>query len=470
MKRKRILSFLLAGALIMSLLPVKSLASAAPAVSVEAALLDDTVTATVNLSANSGVTNGRMVLAYDSGMLLLAEVQAGPLLAGCISDIRADTAGEVSLAWVGSSPLMQGGTLMILRFQIRGKISGASTALTLAVSEMYAGSLDVTAQVTAVGTSVFFMPMVLLEATNCSAKVTAKVYLVRGSHVTGGKILLDYDSLRLCYTSCTAAAVGMVSVSGASAENRISIAWEGSDLSSGKVLLATLEFSVIPGITKGTVVTFNPAVTRLNISETDITDTAGADPLDLTLASVPQGEFKNPYTDIDGHWAYEQILGVTKAGMFFGRTANTFVPEGKITRAEFVTVLWQMSGKPAAISEASFDDVPEGSWFSAAIKWATEKGVIHGMSEDRFAPNTNITREMMAVMLYRYAVLTGRDTGAAGDLNAFHDGAAVSSWALTQLKWAVAEGIISGSAGKLLPQDNATRAQAAVALYRYSGL
>ena len=141
-----------------------------------------------------------------------------------------------------------------------------------------------------------------------------------------------------------------------------------------------------------------------------------------------------------------------------------------MTRAMLVTVLWRYAGRPEA-GKNPFADVPAGQWYTEAVTWAAENGVVSGVGNGRFAPNGNITREQMASILFRYAKLTGLDTSKRGELAGFPDEGQVSSWAREALSWAVGEGIISGTAegGRtiLKPQGNATRAQVASILMRF---
>ena len=138
-----------------------------------------------------------------------------------------------------------------------------------------------------------------------------------------------------------------------------------------------------------------------------------------------------------------------------------------MTRAMLVTVLWRLDGKPAPKSANSFADVPGGQWYTEPVAWAAENGIVNGVGDNKFDPEGNITREQMATILYRYCNGKGIDTSKQGSLSGFPDAGKVSSYATTALQWTVAEGIIGGSDGKLLPQGNATRAQAATILMRF---
>ena len=139
-----------------------------------------------------------------------------------------------------------------------------------------------------------------------------------------------------------------------------------------------------------------------------------------------------------------------------------------MTRAMLVTVLWRYEGSPKEGTN-TFTDVSakDGSWYIDAVAWAAENGIVGGVGDNRFDPNGNITREQMATILYRYSERKGIDTSKQGSFSGFPDAGKVSSYAKTALQWTVAEGIIGGSDGKLLPQGNATRAQVATILMRF---
>lgn len=126
------------------------------------------------------------------------------------------------------------------------------------------------------------------------------------------------------------------------------------------------------------------------------------------------------------------------------------------------------AGKPAADGGVSFADVPGGKYYSAAVSWAAGEGIVTGSGSGNFNPTGKLTREQLAVVLYRYAQYEGRDVSRRADLGAYKDGAKVSSWAKDAMSWAVAEGLITGSNQKnLTPGGSTNRAQLAAILMRY---
>lgn len=177
---------------------------------------------------------------------------------------------------------------------------------------------------------------------------------------------------------------------------------------------------------------------------------------------------KGKFTDISGHWAEDTILEAVYRGLFNGVSDDRFDPDSAITRAMFVTVLYRMDGEPAVEQKAGFADVAEGSYYAAAVDWAAKNGIVNGVSETSFDPDAPITREQMAAILYRYAAYWELDVSAEADLSAYEDASSVSAYAQAAMQWAVANGVINGtSATTLEPAGTATRAQAATVLVRF---
>ncbi len=165
-------------------------------------------------------------------------------------------------------------------------------------------------------------------------------------------------------------------------------------------------------------------------------------------------------------WYVGAVEYAVQNGLMNGVGGDQFNPEGSMTRAMLVTVLWRFEGEPEA-GKNTFSDVPNGQWYTDAVAWAAANGVVNGVGNNRFAPEGKITREQMATILYRYAEKKGIDTSKRAELGAFPDAKQVSAYAKDPVQWAVAEKIINGSDGKLLPQGDATRAQVATILMRF---
>ena len=118
----------------------------------------------------------------------------------------------------------------------------------------------------------------------------------------------------------------------------------------------------------------------------------------------------------------------------------------------------------------SFSDVEAGSWYADSVSWAAQVGIVQGVAPGSFAPHAPLTRESLAVLLYRYAEQQGLDLSARSELSGFADSGAVSAWAEEALSWACASGLLEGDGGSLRPGATCTRAEASVILERFAAL
>lgn len=175
------------------------------------------------------------------------------------------------------------------------------------------------------------------------------------------------------------------------------------------------------------------------------------------------------FTDVkESDWFYKGVAYVVDKGIMSGVAENQFDPSGKLTRAMLVQMLYNMESRPACDAENAFIDVPVGQWYTDAVIWANDAKIVSGMGDGLFAPNMEITREQMVVMLYNYAKYKGYDVTASADLSKFADNASVSTWAQPAMQWAVAEGYISGMGdNQLAPHGTATRAEIASVIMRF---
>ena len=191
----------------------------------------------------------------------------------------------------------------------------------------------------------------------------------------------------------------------------------------------------------------------------------------LTVSTRIEVEFTNgklPFTDVrESDWFYEDVVFAYENGLFAGTSDTTFSPNASMTRAMLVTVLYRLEGEPTVYGRSGFSDVQYNGYYEDAVTWAAGNGIVNGTSTTMFSPNANVTREQMAAILYRYAQYKKYNTAASSSLNGFTDHASVSGYATASLEWAVAEKMVNGSAGKLMPTGNATRAQVAAILHRF---
>ena len=151
------------------------------------------------------------------------------------------------------------------------------------------------------------------------------------------------------------------------------------------------------------------------------------------------------FTDVKpGKWYTEAVNYVYTYGLMNGMTETTFEPNSPMSRAMLVTVLWRAEGSPEPASATPFTDL-KSKWYKDAVAWAYENGVVNGMTATTFGPDVSISREQIATIIYRYAEFRGDDVSARASITSFPDASKVSKWAKDALSWAVAEGIISGT-------------------------
>lgn len=191
----------------------------------------------------------------------------------------------------------------------------------------------------------------------------------------------------------------------------------------------------------------------------------------IATVTIPAEVESAGFADVpNSFWAQESIGYTAGLGLFKGIGENTFAPNTLMTRSMFVAVLHRLSGEAEGDKALSFMDVRSGAYYESAVLWAAGNEIVKGYSEDIFASDDNITREMLAVMLYRYAAVLGLDTGL-GKLDSFTDETTVSSWAAPAMSWAVKHGLITGKPGSRLdPLGTATRAEVSAILYRLCGM
>lgn len=177
------------------------------------------------------------------------------------------------------------------------------------------------------------------------------------------------------------------------------------------------------------------------------------------------------FSDLDAKaWYHEGVDYALTNGLMNGVGGGKFEPDGQLTRAQLVTVLYRAAGEPDTGKQVNpFTDVADDAWYTKAVIWAANNGIVNGVAKNTFAPDDSITREQIAAMLYRYA---GAEAAKEDKLSAFPDAAKVSDWAKEALNWAVASGLINGVAdangtASLEPQATATRAQIATILMRW---
>ena len=189
------------------------------------------------------------------------------------------------------------------------------------------------------------------------------------------------------------------------------------------------------------------------------------------ITAIPVSAVKTGFVDVvEDRWSAASIAYAVKEGYMNGVGGGLFDPEGSLTRAMVATVLWRREGSPAPTAPSGFEDVPAGEWYTDAVAWAKEAGVVKGLTETTFGPDEFITREQLSTMLFRFSSSAPVSVPERADLSPFADDEKVSDWATEPLEWAVEAGIINGTDGnRLAPDGFATREQFAAIIERYDG-
>lgn len=163
-------------------------------------------------------------------------------------------------------------------------------------------------------------------------------------------------------------------------------------------------------------------------------------------------------------WYKDGVSYALENGLMNGVGKREFDPDGNVTRAMFVTILYRAETSPSVEGKTNpFADVPAGQWYTDAVVWASNSGIVTGTSATAYSPDAPITREQIATILYRYS----KAEKAEQSLEAYPDAGTVSGYALDAMRWAVKNELLNGKDGKLAPKENATRAQIATILMRY---
>lgn len=177
------------------------------------------------------------------------------------------------------------------------------------------------------------------------------------------------------------------------------------------------------------------------------------------------------FTDLDAaRWYHDGIVWALSEGLMNGMGGDTFAPGATVTRAMVVTMLWRLEGQPEPAAPAAFTDVTDGSWYAKAVAWAAENGIVKGVSDTLFAPNSSLTREQMCTLLYRYAQTKGAGfTGLWSFKLDYTDADQLHDWAVEAVSWMTQEGLVQGRGGSAFaPREGATRAEIASLFQRFA--
>lgn len=176
-----------------------------------------------------------------------------------------------------------------------------------------------------------------------------------------------------------------------------------------------------------------------------------------------------PFVDVtEDKWYYDAVAYVYQQGIMVGMSETTFEPNTTVNRAQVVQMLYNLEGQPQVSGDSGFSDIWDGQWYAKAVAWASANDVVAGYEDGTFRPTRAVTREEFAQILYNYAKFKGYDLSASADLGKFPDSGQVSSWAETALGWANGNGLINGhDDGRLDPKCSTIRAQAASILMNF---
>ena len=177
-----------------------------------------------------------------------------------------------------------------------------------------------------------------------------------------------------------------------------------------------------------------------------------------------------PFDDVDvDDWFYDAVEYAYENDLMNGVSSDEFDPNGTLTRGMMVTVLYRLEGEPESRADLPFEDVEAGAWYTEAVRWAVDEGIVLGTSDTTYEPDAMITREQLATMLYRYAEYKDYDTTQGGmAIREFEDYEEISDWALEGLDWAVNAELVNGVGNNTIaPLSSATRAETATLLMRF---
>jgi|GEM_PF-766943 len=180
-------------------------------------------------------------------------------------------------------------------------------------------------------------------------------------------------------------------------------------------------------------------------------------------------EYENPFRDVlETDWYYDAVRFVNQYGLMFGTDKDTFSPKATADRGMIAAILYRLAKEPEVKGTADFSDVGSDAYYSKAVAWAYENGIVKGVGNRLFAPGAGITREQLITILYRYSMLMGLDTDARGDVSGYKDRGEISGYAIDAMQWAAGSGLIKGRSNtEIAPLGFVTRAELATILQRF---
>lgn len=202
-------------------------------------------------------------------------------------------------------------------------------------------------------------------------------------------------------------------------------------------------------------------------------NTSGRQQMSKIYTDIISRTVNLPFNDVSGKWYEQYVRKVFRKGLMTGISSEEFAGDSNLTRAMFVTALSHLDQEfnKASYTTSSFTDVSTNAWYAPYVAWGVEKGLVSGTAPGIFSPDDNITREQMALIMYKMAVNLKLDVTEEDPLTGYTDADSISGWVLTAVKWAVNAKLISGTSDiTISPLFNATRAQVATILSAFLSL
>jgi len=193
--------------------------------------------------------------------------------------------------------------------------------------------------------------------------------------------------------------------------------------------------------------------------------------LSMFMVGYDASAIWNPFDDVRaGQWFYDYVRSVFEQGLMRGVSDTEFRPNANLSRSMVVTVLWRQHGEPSATAAAPFSDIAADTWYSEAVLWAAENGIVEGFGDGRFGPHDHITRQDLTVILARYADFADKELPETRDFAAFDDAGQIAGYASDAVRRAFMAGIVNGRENNVFdPVGHATRAEFAAMLSRFLG-
>ena len=270
--------------------------------------------------------------------------------------------------------------------------------------------------------------------------------------VADGKLVVTYDAEKLTYVD-TAAWSDQVTLSVNPHSGKVILAFASAEAAAEGVLF-TLTF---------TAESYDDVTVAIDGSS--YLTGVDADLEQSVTMPCPSAQFEDIRNAIP--LIHEAVDYMVANGHMNGMSATHFGPDVELNRAMMVTILYRIAGSPAVEEDSTFTDVPAGTFYTAPVAWAVEKGITNGVSADLFAPDKSLTRQELVTFLHRFSKFMEYDVSKTTDLSVYTDADKVQPYAVEAFEWAVASGVINGtSATTLSPENTTTRAQVCIMVTR----